>query len=202
MRYRINQKELKKFVAKHDRVVDKLLEDAFEEEKMLTIVLKHHFIVEFLVDKIFECVLDKPEIIVKKTFADKFKIFEAMGLDNGDEELRNIIWGLNNIRNEFAHNPKFDLWSRKGSKMIAAMKVKGKNNTERFSKACLYLAGYLETMWSLYKLFPLLSFLDLGDNDALEKDMWLKGSVAQKELQKEIERFVRSKKMADLIVGK
>lgn len=198
MRRLINEKQLKRLISKHNKELDKHVEDSLADNTMLVMILKYHYTMEFLIDKIFESVLNKPELILKKSFSEKLKLFEAMGLDNDDEELRKMIFGLNAIRNKFAHNPKFNIWSNEGSKLIKNMGVTGKNNIDRLTKGFFYLSGYLRTMWSLHSIFPVMSLIDNLD---VEDDLWLKGSQAEKEFSKEILKFRRSRKISNIITS-
>lgn len=193
-----NLNTLKKYVKKHNLHLNTSLSEAFDDNKMLTVVLKHHFLVENLINRILETKLYKPGYFLKKSFSEKVKLFEALGLDNEDEELKTLIWGINDIRNEFAHNPKFDLFDSKvGRELLKKMSTQthgGRNNTERFSNSLLYLCGYLTTMLNMHVSFPVMWHLE-----DLDKDLWLKKNPIHKKLVAERNKWLEDQEIQHIV---
>ena len=195
----------RRVVKKHNKKLDVFFKKELTNvNKDLFLVLKSHLFVESLMNKLIEKAFPKPSFITKKSFSEKIKLFEAIGLDNEDTELRSILFILNDIRNEFAHNFNFKLSSKEAAGYLKKFKVDGKklsgsSNQEKFLDMLLYLTGYLRVMWSMNDLFPLMSAY--ARHGSFNRDKWFKSKKLHNLLDKEMDLFMEDKSLEDILTS-
>lgn len=125
---------------------------------ILTIILKTHLYIEICMDSLFVKLLPKPQKILKKRFADKIDLFEALALNYPPDEKGLFIEKLraiNRIRNSFAHDLNKDLSLEDIKPLLKNLRIN--SNTSKITRLKVglqHLIGYLHFMKIFNETFP------------------------------------------------
>lgn len=117
---------------------------------ILSIVLKSHLYVEFIIDEILKLVLINPNKILKKRFSDKIDLFESLDLVTPDIYKKLRI--LNGIRNKFSHDLNYS-FTRNDFSDLRASNEQNKPNVALL-KFVDFLIGYLHAFKGVYETIP------------------------------------------------
>ena len=123
-------------------MIDPIIEFVMSHGKhadSLTIILKGHLIVEYLLDKIISDKFNKPDRILKYSFHKKLEILYSLGFI--PKYLFLNIENLNNIRNKYSHDFRYALHIKEfkvydiNKKLLESKKLKKysmRSNTKSF----------------------------------------------------------------------
>lgn len=198
--------KVKKIVHLHNKKLDVVIRRYLVESKDdITLILKSHLCVEQFLNRLLEVYLAKPKEIIKMSFNHKINLLEAFGFDNDDADFRIALIGINKLRNKVAHNLKFNLHSKEALDIVNEIykltgDKKAKSTRANLVNGVECTLSYLRTMWSVHKLFPIMSFAMLGKN-SFSDDHWLKSKKLDELLEKEIQGFIEDSELVGLLTS-
>lgn len=122
----------------------------------LTSVLKHHLIIENIIDEILRTIIKNPKDILKLRSNNKIDLVHALNIQFGESIIIEQLRTVQKLRNHFAHKLDYKI---KNIDLIAFTKnerMPQKTNLEKFVLGAHRLEGYLVGVLSIAKFSPFL----------------------------------------------
>lgn len=164
----LSNSEIEKIKRQALKEKKKFYKEIFSSDSaVLSIIIKSHLVVENLVDRILKFSSSHSHHVVDRMgFAQKNEILKFSSLIN--EGTYEKIKALNNIRNKFAHNVKYEP-SFSEIKLLTEGKIKNRDKHKMLIGSVQYLIGWLTFIEQISKHYPFLLIL-LNKSDILKKD--------------------------------
>ncbi len=189
-------KDLKKEAAKETEKFNK--KHILPSKEILTLVLKAHLFVEYLIDEIIKASFSNPnKILNKRKFSDKVNLLEAIGIEDSKSEYRLLrkIRALNDIRNKFAHNLNYKLNPEDLEPLIETNKTGDKEtDMTKLKRALFGVIGYLQATRDISRTLPFVIACFRSDK-LFKKDICYDIGKLLKDYEKELYTFFKSLKM-------
>lgn len=111
-----------------------------DSQNDLNLIIKTHIFVEDLMNRYFKLKHTKPKVVAKMNFHSKVVVLYAM---NHSENLFKCLILLNKIRNEYAHNYRYNFYSdnKKVRECNTVLSNQTKQNDNLVERFCLYTTG-------------------------------------------------------------
>jgi len=134
--------------------------DYFKGQDDISIVLKSHLYIESIINNIFKLVFPSDSKIADLTFSKKIDVLESLDL-SVNKRLVIILRGLNKLRNNFAHNYKYELKEEDIARMghiLPHRKIKKNLRLKyRLNSLIYYAIGHLHFIRAFEDIYPFFS---------------------------------------------